>query len=103
MDSPGLSSQPAKSEPIITAAAPPASALTISPLNFMPPSAITGMLFFPASPAQSIIALNCGTPIPAIILVVQIEPGPIPILTASAPLSIKYLQAEAVATLPAIV
>ena len=31
------------------------------------------------------IAVICGTPIPATIRVVQIEPGPIPTLTASTP------------------
>ena len=37
----------------------------------------------------SIIALNWGTPIPATNLVVQIDPGPIPTFTISAPLSAK--------------
>ena len=44
----------------------------------------------------------CGTPIPATTRVVQIEPGPIPTLTASAPASISAFVASAVATLPAI-
>ena len=35
------------------------------------------------------IAENCGTPTPATTLVVQIEPGPIPIFTASTPAFIK--------------
>jgi len=43
----------------------------------------------------------CGTPIPATTLVVQIDPGPTPTLTASTPASIKSLTAEPVATLPA--
>ena len=51
----------------------------------MPPSAITGTSDFAASSAQSMIAESCGTPTPAITRVVQIEPGPMPILTASAP------------------
>ena len=38
--------------------------------------------------------------IPATILVVQIEPGPMPILIISAPLLIKNLAASGVATLP---
>src|SRR5262245_58295534 len=43
MVSPGLSSVPAKSEPIITDVAPAAIALVRSPENLMPPSAMTGM------------------------------------------------------------
>ena len=43
MVSPGLSSTPAKSEPIITELAPAAMALVISPEYLMPPSAMTGM------------------------------------------------------------
>ena len=39
---------------------------------------------------------------PAITRVVQIEPGPIPTLTASAPASIRASVPAAVATLPAI-
>ncbi len=42
MVSPGLSSTPAKSEPIMTELAPAAMALVISPEYLMPPSAITG-------------------------------------------------------------
>ncbi len=37
---------------------------------------------------------------PATTRVVQIEPGPIPTLTASAPASTRYLAASAVAILP---
>ena len=37
---PGASSVPANNEPIITASAPAARALAISPENFIPPSAI---------------------------------------------------------------
>ena len=44
----------------------------------------------------------CGTPTPAITRVVQIDPGPIPILMASAPALIRALVASAVPTLPAI-
>ena len=43
----------------------------------------------------------CGMPTPATMRVVQIEPGPMPILTASAPASISALVPSAVATLPA--
>ena len=51
----------------------------------MPPSAMTGT---PAAARPSIanwIALICGTPTPATMRVVQIEPGPMPTFTASAP------------------
>ncbi|CDE72593.1 putative uncharacterized protein [Acidaminococcus sp. CAG:917] len=58
--------------------------------------------YLSASSAQSIIAVICGTPIPATILVVHIEPGPMPTLTISAPASISAFVASAVATLPAM-
>ena len=58
---------------------------------------------FFASTAHSNIAENCGTPIPATILVVHIDPGPIPTFTQSAPASINALVASLVATLPAII
>ena len=47
------------------------------------------------------IAVSCGTPTPATMRVVQIEPGPMPTLMASAPASISALAPSAVATLPA--
>jgi len=47
------------------------------------------------------MAESWGTPTPAIIRVVQIDPGPIPTLTASAPASTKSDAASAVAILPA--
>ena len=43
----------------------------------------------------------CGTPTPVTTRVVQIEPGPMPTFTASAPASISALVPSAVATLPA--
>jgi len=49
------------------------------------------------------IAVICGTPIPATTRVVQIDPGPIPILTQSAPALIKASVPSAVATLPAMI
>ena len=52
--------------------------------------------------AESYIAVICGTPMPATTRVVQIEPGPIPIFTASAPALMSASVASAVATLPAI-
>ena len=48
------------------------------------------------------MAVICGTPIPAIILVVQIEPGPIPTFIASAPASTNAKAPSGVATLPPI-
>ena len=62
---------------------------------------IPTLVFFSAA-ATSITAVICGTPVPATILVVQIEPGPIPTFTASAPASAKAFAAAAVAILPAI-
>jgi hypothetical protein len=47
------------------------------------------------------IAVSCGTPTPATTRVVQIDPGPMPTLTQSAPASISARAASAVATLPA--
>ena len=48
----------------------------------MPPSAITGMSGFCAASTASMIAVSCGTPTPATMRVVQIEPGPMPTLIA---------------------
>ena len=48
------------------------------------------------------MAESCGTPTPATMRVVQIEPGPMPTLTASAPASISACVPSAVATLPAM-
>ena len=76
-------------------------ALAKSPENLMPPSAITGTS--PAAAAQSITAVICGMPTPATIRVVQMLPGPIPTLTASAPAPISARVASAVATLPATI
>ena len=49
------------------------------------------------------MADNWGTPTPETILVVQLEPAPIPPLIQSAPALIKSVVASAVATLPAII
>ena len=51
--------------------------------------------------ATSIMAVNCGTPTPAITRVVQIDPGPIPTFTASAPALSSASVASPVAILPA--
>ncbi len=75
----------------------------MSPEYFIPPSAITGTPYLFASSTQSITAVSCGTPTPATILVVQIDPGPIPTFTQSAPASIKSRVASAVAIFPAII
>ena len=99
MISPGDSSVPAMAEPTIAQDAPAAIALAKSPEYLMPPSAITGMS--PAARAASMMAVNCGTPTPATIRVVQIDPGPIPTFTASAPAPISARVASPVATLPA--
>ena len=81
--------------------APAASALARSPEYLMPPSAITGVPVACAASTASMIAVSCGTPTPATMRVVQIEPGPMPTLMASAPQSISALAPSAVATLPA--
>ena len=49
------------------------------------------------------IAVICGTPIPATTRVVQIDPGPIPIFTQSTPALIRASVAAPVATFPAII
>ena len=59
----------------------------MSPEYLMPPSAMTGTPASPPARAQSLIAVICGTPTPATTRVVQIEPGPMPTFTASAPAS----------------
>ena len=46
----------------------------------MPPSAITGVFAFFATSTASMMAVSCGTPTPATMRVVQIEPGPMPTL-----------------------
>ena len=71
--------------------APAASALARSPEYLMPPSAITGVSLALATSTASMIAVSCGTPTPATMRVVQIEPGPMPTLIASAPASINAL------------
>jgi len=102
MTSPGASSVPAKSDPIITQSAPAAIALATSPENLIPPSAIMGTPAFEATSTQSTIAVICGTPAPVTTLVVQMLPGPIPILIASTPASIRAFAPSAVAIFPAM-
>ena len=87
----------------MTEHAPAASALVISPENLMPPSAITPTPYLAAASAHCCTAVNCGTPMPAITRVVQMEPGPMPTLTQSAPALMRSTVPSAVATLPAII
>src|SRR6266567_1473860 len=101
MISPGASSVPANSEPIITVCAPAATALATSPEFVMPPSAMMGMSCRCAALAQSEMAVTCGTPTPATMRVVQIEPGPMPTLTPSTSALMSAVVPSAVATLPA--
>ncbi len=54
----------------------------------MPPSAMIGTSCGAAARAQSAIAVIIGTPMPATTRVVQIDPAPMPTLTASTPRSI---------------
>src|SRR6476661_7840021 len=85
----------------MTVFAPAAIALATSPEYLIPPSA-TRVAFTEASAlAQSAIAVICGTPTPATTRVVQIEPGPMPTLTASAPAFDSASAPSPVATLPA--
>ena len=94
---------PASIEPSITASAPAAIAFAMSPEDVMPPSAMSGAPRSSATRAQSCMAVICGTPTPATTRVVQIEPGPTPTFTASAPASIRAAVASPVATLPATI
>src|ERR1700722_9179597 len=100
--SPGASSVPANRLPIMQQSAPAAMALTTSPLVRMPPSAIEGIPCSLQAADVSITAVNCGTPTPATIRVVQMLPGPMPIFTASTPASINARAPSGVATLPAM-
>ena len=55
----------------------------------MPPSAMIGILCGAAARAHSATAVIIGTPIPATMRVVQIDPAPMPTFTASTPISIE--------------
>ena len=72
----------------------------ISPVYLIPPSAIIGILVPLIAFFTSRIAESWGYPTPAITLVVQIEPGPIPTFNASAPILTRYLAASNVAIFP---
>ena len=69
----------------------------------MPPSATIVTPSFSRARAQSLMAVIWGTPTPATTRVVQIDPGPIPTLTASAPALASATAPSAVATLPAMI
>ena len=73
----------------MTEAAPAAIAFTTSPENLMPPSAMIGVSVLAAARAASAIAVICGMPAPETTRVVQIEPGPMPTLTALTPAAIR--------------
>ena len=100
--SPGLSSQPASMEPIMTTLPPAAMALTMSPEYLMPPSAMMGTPYLSAISALCSMAVICGTPMPLTTRVVHMEPGPMPTFTQSAPAFIRASVPSAVATLPAM-
>src|SRR2546427_4839251 len=72
----------------MTDEAPAAIALVTSPEYLIPPSEMIGT-FARAAAAHSATAVNCGTPAPATIRVVQMEPGPTPTLMASGPAAIR--------------
>ena len=78
-------------------------ALTISPEYASPPSAINGMPALLQALDASRIAVICGTPTPATMRVVQIDPGPTPTFTASAPALINACAPALVATFPPII
>ena len=75
--------------------------MVTSPECFTPPSAMIGTPWRSPTRAQSLMAVICGTPMPATTRVVQMLPGPMPTFTASAPASMSASVASAVATLPA--
>ena len=64
----------------------------MSPEKRMPPSAISGTPEPFSAAATFATAVICGTPTPATMRVVQMEPGPMPTLTPSAPASTSALR-----------
>jgi len=82
--------------------APAAKAFVASPEFLVPPSEIIFMLCSFPTLAQSKTAVSCGTPVPFITLVIQIEPEPTPTFTASTPALIRSSAPIAVATFPAM-
>ena len=86
MISPGASRHPASTPPQITASAR-VRAFTMSPDLVIPPSASSRTPRRFAAVEATKRAVSCGIPTPATMRVVQMDPGPWPILTASAPQS----------------
>ncbi len=86
----------------MTTEAPAAIALVTSPGVLDAAVGNDGRLAGTAAAAQSMMAVNWGTPTPATIRVVQMEPGPMPTLTADAPAAMSASVASAVATFPAM-
>src|SRR5579875_3889328 len=90
---PGASSARARSDPSITASAPQAMALAISPPTVIPPSATMGTWrpvrrsYSARAAATSTIAVAWGTPTPRTFRLVQAAPGPTPTKTAATPAS----------------
>ena len=74
----------------------------MSPECRIPPSAITGTSAGSAASRALSTAETCGTPTPVTIRVVQMDPGPMPTLTASTPASMSSCAPSVVATLPAM-
>ena len=71
--------------PSMTHEAPAAMALVMSPEYLMPPSPMMGPVPYWRPRPASMMAVICGTPMPATTRVVQMEPGPMPTFTVSAP------------------
>ncbi len=93
---------PASSEPSITVEAPATIALTMSPENVMPPSAMIGMSSWRPCCEANQTADSCGMPAPDTTRVVQIDPAPTPTLIASAPARASASTPSSVTTLPAV-
>ena len=105
---PGASYADASGEPIITASAPHAIALAMSPPVRMPPSAMT-CTYTPVSsrwrmraPAASAIAVACGTPMPSTPRLVHAWPGPTPTRMPTAPVRMRCSAVEYDAQPPTI-
>ena len=98
---PGDSATPASSDPSITVSAP--TAIGLRDIAGLLQAAVADDRARPAGRqafAASWIAVTCGTPMPVTTRVVQIEPGPTPTLTASAPASTSACAPARVAMLP---
>jgi hypothetical protein len=76
----------------MTQVAPAAMAFGMSPEWRMPPSAITETPAGPGDARDVAIAVIWGTPTPAMMRVVQIDPGPMPTFTPSRPAATRSLR-----------